>query len=297
MLPYLCIMIYREYFIKSEFGDVWRTLQSYYHEPDSLRQLYKTLFYTIRNLPIDDAHSAFPLKIVFDYDNMIHIAGAPDPIEWLVEREVIFYKDEMEEKYRCGETRGQEPTIAEFSAHLLYWSTLYDFRTKTRHEKDFQQFLDACEDGTRDYSPQNPDIALSLKRKHCYYWKETIANDSAIDWSYILDILRKRIEYHIGYHRYTERFVNSPFYISRMELCHRFLELAAADYYDMDGTYVNSRNASRYVGSIFNQYHYEKIGKGNSKDDNDYLLSELRRAKAYKILWIILDHNLTYWWD
>ncbi len=26
-------------------------------------------------------------------------------------------------------------------------------------------------------------------------------------------------------------------------------------------------------------------------------LSELRRAKAYKILWEFLDHNLTYWWD
>lgn len=82
-----------------------------------------------------------------------------------------------------------------------------------------------------------------------------------------------------------------------MGLCCRLLELAAADYYDMDGEYVNSRNASRHVGSIFNQYNYEKIGKRNSKDDNDYLMSELRRAKAYKILWKFLDHNLTYWWD
>lgn len=290
-------MIYKEYFTQSEFDDVWLTLQSYYHEPDSLNKLYSKLFYSIRNHPIDDAHSASPLKVVFDFDNMIHIAGAPDPIEWLVGREVIFDKDEMEEKYRCGGIRQQEPTIAEFAAHLLYWSTLYDFRTKKRHEKDFQQFLDACADGTREYSLGNPDIVLSLKRKQCYYWKETIANDSAIDWSYILDIMRKRIEYHIGYHRYTERFVNSPFYISCMELCHRLLELAAADYYDMDGVYVNSRNASRFVGPIFNHYLFEKIGKGNSKDDNDYLMSELRRAKAYKILWKFLDHNLTYWWD
>lgn len=288
-------MIYKEYFTTSEFDDVWRTLQSYYHEPDSLRNLYKTLFYTIRNLPIDEAHSAAPLKVVFDFDNMIHFAGAPDPLEWLVGRELDFDKNEMVEKYRLGGATRQGPTTAEFAAHLLYWSTLYDFRTKTRNEKDFQQFLDLCADGTRDYFPENPDIALSLKRKQAYYWKETVANDSAIDWSYILDILRKRIEYHIGYHRYTERFVNSPFYISRMELCHRLLELAAADYYDMDGVYVNSRNASRYVGRIFNQYHYEKIGK--DADFEEYYLSELRRAKAYKILWKFLDHNLTYWWD
>lgn len=288
-------MIYKEYFTTSEFDDAWLTLQSYYREPDSIKNLYKTLFYTIRNLPIDEVHSASPLNVVLDFDNMIHIAGAPDPIEWLVGREVIFEKHEIAEKNCSAGTALKQPTEAEFAAHLLYWSTLYDFRTKTRHEKDFQQFLDSCENGTRDYSPENPDIALSLNRKRCYYWKEAIANDSAIDWRYILDIMRKRIEYHIGYHRYTERFVNSPFYISRMELCHRLLELAAADYYDMDGVYVNSRNASRYVGRIFNQYHYEKIGK--AADFEEYYLSELRRAKAYKILWKFLDHNLTYWWD
>lgn len=287
-------MIYKEYFIKSEFEDVWLALKSYYREPDSIKNLYKTLFYTIRNLPLDDTHSAAPLKVEFDFENMIHIAGAPDPIEWLVGRELDFDKNEMVEKYRLGGETRQGPTTAEFAAHLLYWSTLYDFRTKKRHKKDFQQFLDACVDGTREYSLGNPDIALSRKRKQCYYWKETVANDSAIDWSYILDILRKRIEYHIGYHRYTDRFVNSKHYVSRMELCCRLLELAAADYYDMEGVYVNTRNFSRFVGRIFDEYHVKDIGKG---DFQDYILSELRRAKAYKILWKFLDHNLTYWWD
>lgn len=37
-------MIYKEYFINSEFDDVWRTLQDYYNEPESVRNLYKTLF-------------------------------------------------------------------------------------------------------------------------------------------------------------------------------------------------------------------------------------------------------------
>lgn len=287
-------MIYKEYFTTSEFDDAWLTLQSYYREPDSIKNLYKTLFYTIRNLPLDDTHSAAPLKVEFDFENMIHIAGAPDPIEWLVGRELDFDKNEMVEKYKLGGATRQGPTTAEFAAHLLYWSTLYDFRTKKRHKKDFQQFLDACVDGTREYSLGNPDIALSLKRKQCYYWKETVANDSAIDWSYILDILRKRIEYHIGYHRYTDRFVNSKHYVSRMELCCRLPELAAADYYDMEGVYVNTRNSSRFVGRIFDEYHVKDIGKG---DFQDYILSELRRAKAYKILWKFLDHNLTYWWD
>lgn len=80
-----------------------------------------------------------------------------------------------------------------------------------------------------------------------------------------------------------------------MELCCRLLELAAADYYDMDGVYVNPRNASRYIGRIFDKYELDRIDSNTNNDE--YLLSKLRRAKAYKILWKFLDHNLTYWWD
>lgn len=279
-------MIYKEYFIKSDFEEIWFALQNYYNESECVKKLYKTLFYTIRNMEVDETHSATPLKIESDFDNMIHIAGAPDPIEWLVGREVVL---------NDAESVAGQCAVSELAAHLLYWSTLYDFRTQTRFIKDCQRSFDNPDIIVMDDSVYSHEKELSLKRKACYYWKKTIANDSAIDWSYILDILRKRIEYHIGYHRYTDRFVNSKHYVSRMELCCRLLELAAADYYDMEDVYVNPRNASRYIGRIFDQYHFEEIGK--DEDDDEYLLSKLRRAKAYKILWKFLDHNLTYWWD
>lgn len=272
-------MIYKEFFINSEFEDVWHTLQFCYKEPESVRKLYKTLFYTIRNLSVDESHSDKSVKIDRDFEGMIHVTGAPDPVEWLVGREVIFDKTE-------------KPTVAELAAHLLYWSTLYDFRTQTRYHKDCQRRF---EEGISYSYVENPGKDLSLKRKVCYYWKDAVANDSAIDWSYILDILRKRIEFHIGYHRFTDRFVNSQHYVSRMELCCRLLELAASDSYDIGGVYVNTRNAYRFIGRIFGQYEYGNI----SKDDEffELRLSELRRAKAYKILWQFLDHNLTCWWD
>lgn len=288
-------MIYKDYFINSQSEDVWHTLQAYYNEPEGVRNLYKTLFYTIRNLPVDEAHSSTPLTVISDFEGMIHVAGTPDPIEWLVGREVVFNKECMYRYYCLDESSLESPTAAEDAAHLLYWSTLYDFKTQTRHHKDFQNYLDSLENGTVRYSMENPDKALSRQRKKCYYWKETIAHDSAIDWSSILDILRKRIEYHIGYHRFTDRFTNSKHYVSRMELCCRLLEIAAADYYYMDEVYVNSRNASRFVGPIFSRYDFDRININNA--DNKHHLSELYRAKAYKILWKFLDHNLTDWWD
>lgn len=279
-------MIYKDYFINSEFEEVWHTLQTYYREPDSLRRLYKTLFYTIRNLPIDTEHSDTPLTRESDFEGMIHVAGAPDPIEWMVGRTVHFDNDD---------DTFEKLSASEVAAHLLYWSTLYSFKTQTRYQKDYLKSWEDRMNGVYKYELPDESLGLSLKRKRAYYWKESAANDSAIDWSYILEILRKRIEFHIAYHRFTDRFVNSKFYISRMELCCRLLELAAADYYDMEGVYVNCRNASRFIGRIFNKFHFDEIGKG--ADSDEYYLSELRRAKAYKILWKFLDHNLTDWWD
>ena len=121
-------MIYKEYFLNSEFEDVWHTLQTCYNEPGSVRNLYKALFYTIRNQTVDELHFDKPLKIERDFEGMIHVAGAPDPIEWLVGREVIF--DDTEKS-----------TVAELAAHLLYWSTLYDFKTQTRYHKDCQKYF------------------------------------------------------------------------------------------------------------------------------------------------------------
>lgn len=220
-----------------------------------------------------------PLKIERDFEGMIHVTGAPDPIEWLIGREVIF--DKME-----------EPAVPEMAAHLLYWSTLYKFKTQTRYHKDCQRRF---EEGYTYDCVDNPGEKLSLKRKASYYWKDAVANDSPIDWIYILNILRKRIEYHIGYHRFSDRFVNSKHYVSRMELCCRLLEIVATESYEAHSCYINTRNAIRYIGPVFDQYDYDKLGKDDEFED--LRLAELRRAKAYKIIWKFLDHNLTHWWD
>ncbi len=291
---YFCIMIYKEYFIKSEFEDVWHTLKTYYKESEAVRKLYKTLFYTIRNLDIDSEHSQSPLKIVYDFENMIHIAGAPDTIEWMTGREVIL--DEVEYA-RDNDTGVIMQTVADLAAHLLYWSTLYDFRTQTRYHKDCVQRIHSSLDDELEYPVIDLEKEQSLKRKQCYYWKETIANDSAIDWSYILGIMRKRMEYHIGYHRFTDRFVNSRHYVSRMELCSQLLNLAGDDCRDLNGCYVNTRNALRFVGRIFGKYDLESLLKEKTEEDSEYRMGILRSAKAYQILWRFLDHNHTYWWD
>ena len=151
-------MIYKGYFTYSEFEDVWHTLQSYYNEPESAQNLYKTLFYTIRNMTVDETHSGTPLTIETDFEGMIHLAGAPDPIEWIVGREVIL--------------NDSESSVPELAAHLLYWSTLYSFKTQTRYHKDCQQrFEEGFESNVVAPPRERPEPAaqglLLLERCSC----------------------------------------------------------------------------------------------------------------------------------
>ena len=127
--------------------------------------------------------------------------------------------------------------------------------------------------------------AESRKRKRLKYWRDTICYDSAIDWSWNLTILQKKLEYNIGYWRYVQRHVGWEEDVKRMQLCCRLLQLAAVDYPDMEGVYVNERNAARYKIEV----------------DHDELLEvhlkNLRREKAFRLVWRFIEHNMKRWWD
>ena len=58
----------------------------------------------------------------------------------------------------------------------------------------------------------------SSERKRLRFWRNTIVNDSPIDWSWNLSLLRKRLEYNIGYWRYVQRHVGWEEDVRRMQL-------------------------------------------------------------------------------
>jgi len=125
----------------------------------------------------------------------------------------------------------------------------------------------------------------SRKKKRIKYWRDTIYHDSAIDWSWNLMMLKKKLEYNIGYWRYVQRHEGWEEDVKRMQLCSRLLELAATDYPDMAGVYVNERNAARYGITV---EHDELL---------EVHLEDLRREKAYRIAWRFIEHNMKEWWN
>lgn len=125
----------------------------------------------------------------------------------------------------------------------------------------------------------------SLSRIRLRYWRDTILNDAAISWPWNLTILIKKLEYNIGYWKYVQRHVGWCEDVERMELCCKLLEIASENYPEMTGIYVNSSNAARYGMTILNNVFLE------------FQLKDLRKEKAYRILWQFLDHNMKKWWD
>ena len=442
-------MKYQDYFKQSRFKDIWKVLHYVYNEPIETQSLYEELVKDIQLLSIQDQFPCEAINVSLDEFNNIFVGGAPDPQEWLVEREVIV------------DIPNADVSIAEVAAHLLYWSTLYAIKTQTTQRNDFSQWLQEsmagprydAETGLMDkfifldfdgvlnteqnraeraltgkdmsdefgplFSPKsvsclgeiiertnaqivvssswsklydldeirqmwalrglpgkiygnladypegksrgeaiahfmkyygdtpyiilddkddflteqkenfirvNPVTGISKKdaelaiaklnelddmqledfidknayqerkrrarieeesseRKRLRFWRNTIVNDSPIDWSWNLSLLKKKLEYNIGYWRYVQRHSGWEEDVKRMQLCCHLLYLAASDYPDMEGVYVNARNAARYGVAI--------------KDDEfrEFHLTDLRKEKTYHLIWQFIEHNLRKWWN
>jgi len=129
----------------------------------------------------------------------------------------------------------------------------------------------------------------SCVRKKLRYWKSTILNDEAYDWSWNFTILHKKLEYNIGYYRFTQRYVGWENDVERMVLACRLIEIATTGIsLDDADTYVNIRNCERF-----------KM-KPTEFEDSEFLdlhKEDLRAEKAYQLVWTVFRQNMKKWWD
>lgn len=215
-------MTYQDYFRNSDFEDIWTILSGFYMEDEGLKPQYSSLVDAIKTLPIDSEHSRNTIKMRLDSYNEIVVLGAPDPQEWLLGREVEIdfssWKDKDPDATQesvsvfktfdmlTGAEKRQvarDSDTATLAAHLLYWSTLYAIKTQGQHEKEFSEWLESLEKGIRQYEFEPEYESESYIRKRRKYWRETAVRDSPFDWCWNLVILKKKLEYNIGFWRYV----------------------------------------------------------------------------------------------
>lgn len=298
-------MTYQDYFRNSDFEDIWVILNGFYLEHEEMKPLYSSLVETIKSLSIKPEYSTPTIQMRLDSDNEIVVKGAPDPQEWLLGREVEIdfssWKDNFEESeadfsgpktfdmLSAKEKRqlARESNTATLAAHLLYWSTLYAIKTHGQHSKEFSDWLDSLEKGHRVMPEMEEEfISGSFRRKQCRYWRDTVALDSAINWSANLNIIKKKLEFNIGYWRYVQRHVGWQEDVNRMNIAINLIDIAKNNWLNVKDKHINLRTAHRYT--------HERDHGG---DLHELYLGELYSDKAFHILWKWLDHNMEKWWD
>lgn len=299
-------MIYQDYFRNSDFEDIWTILNGFYLEHEDLKPMYASLVEVIKTLPIEEKYSDSTIQMCLDLDNEILVKGAPDPQEWLVGRDVKIdfssWKDNIDE-----ETINDSPGIKTFdmlsgkekrelarqsdtatlASHLLYWSTLYAIKTQEQHENEFSEWLDNLENNVPvKYEIESEYLSESFRRKQCKYWRDTVGGDTAISWSSNLSILKKKLEFNIGYWRYVQRHAGWQEDVNRMNIAINLMEIATTDFLDITGKHINLRTANRYT-----------LEHDHGGDLHELYLKELYSDKTFHILWRWLDHNMEKWWD
>lgn len=273
-------MTYQEIFRKADFEEIWKCLQEIFHEDDRLKPTYQSLIQKIKEMPKPRKKPKETIKIRIGLNGFQFVEGTPDPQEWLLKRKVV-------KSSSYGTTIQIFPNeVSEVAAYLIYWSTLYSFKTQYQQRENFSNWLTALKNDDLVMPKIEPDyVSQSYQNKKRLFWQDTIDKDFAYDWSANLWILKKKIEYNIGYWRYVQRHVGWEKDVKRMQICCELLQIAAYDYTDITGIKINTRNATRFGFSK------------KEEDFNEYYLKELRKEKAFRLIWKYLEHNIKNWWD
>ncbi len=125
-------MTYRDYINQSSFEQIWAHLQNLYQESDDIKTTYQRLYESVKLLPA--IKKSEQITLIYDGLGEIKASGTLEPQEELIDREVKLYK-------------GFGGDVSEIAAHLLYWSSMYGFKTAAQFSEDFEEWLDELGSG------------------------------------------------------------------------------------------------------------------------------------------------------
>lgn len=196
----------------------------------------------------------------------------------ILDDESVFFPEQEKHFYKVNPVVGLTKEIEEWSIEEL--NELDNLPPSAFDDKDYEEELERI----------GRINAESCNRKKLLYWKGPILADVTYDWSWNLIILRKKLEYNIGYYRFTQRYVGWEQDVNRMELACRLMKIVTggnATYYT--GKCVNTRNCSRF-----------NIDSSKFKAESEFLDAcriDLRKEKAYRLVWTVLQQNMKRWYD
>ena len=213
---------FRDYLNECRFEDVWTSIVENFSEPDIIRPVYAEYFEKLKTLPHKSVSGIIEVHPVpTNYPDGMN--GAPD---WLIDKAV----------------KTREKDSAAVAATLLYWASLHTYYTSQEHDADLARYLDIVEsDDCRALGaylaesvspkPYRAEIEASVERKERMFWDETYSWLYAGDWRYTLHILKRKLEYDMGFMRGFADHAGREHDADRMQLCCRLIDGATADIY------------------------------------------------------------------
>lgn len=216
---------FREYLNECRFEDVWLAIKENFSEPDEIKPVYADYFEKLKALPHKPVRGAIEVFVnPTQYPDGMN--GAPD---WLIDKTV--------------KTTEKESNVV--AATLLYWASLHTFYTSQEHDADLFRYLHICEaddpKALAEYltesmqpKPYSAEIQESHERKVKLFWEDTLSCLYAGDWRYTLYILKRKLEYDMGFMRGYADHAGRENDADRMQLCCRLIDGAIANIYPDD---------------------------------------------------------------
>lgn len=212
----------REYLNDCQFEDIWSAISENFSEPEGIKPVYAEYFEKLKALPNKTARGAIEIfGAPTQYPEGMN--GAPD---WLIDKAV----------------KTTEKDCAVVAATLLYWASLHTFYTSQEHDADLFRYLRICESDnpkalveylaeSMQPKPYTAETQESLNRKQKLFWEDTLSCLYVGDWRYTLYILKRKLQYDIGFMRGFADHAGREHDADRMQLCCRLIDGATSHIY------------------------------------------------------------------
>ena len=213
---------FRDYLNDCRFEDVWPSIVENFSEPEEIKPVYADYYEKLKALPRKPEKAVIELSgDPKQYPDGMN--GAPD---WLIDKRV--------------KTTAKESSYV--AATLLYWASLHTFYTSQEHDADLFRYLEILESqDCKAYGeyltesmkpmPYRAEIEECRERKEKLFWENTQACLYAGDWRYTLYILKRKLQYDMGFMRGFSDHADRERDADRMQLCCNLIDGATAHIY------------------------------------------------------------------
>lgn len=214
--------IFREYLNECRFKDIRTSIVENFSEPEEIKPVYAEYHEKLKALPRKSVKGIIELSgNPTQYPDGMN--GAPD---WLMDKTV--------------KTNAKDS--AEVAATLLYWTSLHYFYTSQEHDADLFRYLEIIDsqdgEALRDYmtesmkpQPCRAEIEESRERKEKLFGEDSLSWLYADDWRYTLYILKRKLQYDMGFMRGFADHARRERDADRMQLCCNLINGATAHIY------------------------------------------------------------------